>query len=590
MAIRVRYEPAAAGLAHAADISGRGQLAKEQQRFAEQQRQFEEQLAARQREFDISQALAQEKFEEGIRQHDIGHEFREKGFGENVRQFDVRQDFHDRGLDEGTRRFNLGYGLDRSRFAEAQQQFDINDWFRRRQAVEGQRRFNLGLQADYARMAQQNAQFGASLGQRQAESDALNRYRGASLWQAAHQAELGRQHDFELGLQQHDLASQRIGQQHSNLQELQDQQRIHREAKSQWDAIVADQRRGVLDSAQYDEAIAKWHEQWGPQGVTSPYEPPDTRTPGQVWWDDIVPDSPDVAPEGYTGPTKQDGYFNFETGVAEFPGWVTRQQKESHDSALESQEVIRRAKEQELRLLEEQASETRRVNRDNEIQTKREQRQKEYQAGIEGAEAKYDQEIKEYNEDVESDLSSDWGLTFTTPEVTEENMEFWARTGQRVEFNKDGTVKDYGDIPRDVRDATWSGSVPGLGWGRQSDAEKARWARLWKAYDEREAARGKARTDAETGFSNDLAAVPMDNKFNTGTPEETSAAFTAKLMDPKDGIGIGEMVQIAGHTVRVTPNLHAAAMEYQRAPDGSPEQSALLTVLVQEIRAARETL
>ena len=557
MAIRVRYEPSALALAQAGSVVGQGQLAKETQRFREQQRQYNQKMA--QQQLEHAQRLAEQQ-----------------------RQFDETQDFRDRGLDEGTRRFDLGYGLDRDRFAAVQQQFDIDDWFRRRQLGEGTRRFNLGLQSDYARMAQQNAQFGASLGQRQAEIDALNRYRGASLGQAAHQAELGRQHAFDLGLQQHDLASQRIGQQHSNLQELQDQQRIHREAKSQWDAIVADQRRGVLDSAQYDEAIAKWHEQWGPQGVTSPYEPPDTRTPGQLWWDDKVPDSPAVAPEGYTGPTKQDGYFNFETGAAEFPGWVTRQQKESHDSALESQEVVRRAKEQELRLLEEQASETRRVNRDNEIQTKREQRQKEYQANLQAEEDRYDREIEDFNE--AGTRTWIWRTERAQSDpVTKEQVDQWARDPR---YMRNGE----GRLPPELRGGPFEGDA------YADEKEKAHLEELFKLRDDHIARQAEIKKDAETSFSSDLASVPMDNKFNTGTPEEASDAFTAKLNDPKDGIGIGEIVQISGHTVRVTPTLHAAAMEYQRAPDGPmgsierDNKKALLTVLVQEIRAAREKL
>lgn len=644
MAIRLRYEPAAAALAQAGDIAGQGQLAKEAQRFYEQRRQYDASLDEKKREFDMAHSLNveqlglnKERFMETVRQFGLQHALKEAGLAETQRQFDASQEFRDRSLGEstrrfdlghqlnqerfgegirqfdlgqqlsrdqlgeGARRFNLGYGLDRDRFAESQQQFDINDWFRRRQAVEGQRRFNQGLQADYARMAQQNKQFGASLGQRQREADALNLYRQESLGQAAHQAELSRQHAFDLGKQQHEQTLLRqeegIEQRHKNAQEIEEDRRIHREAKGEWDAIQADRRNHRLEGADYDSAVAQWQARWGPQGVKDPYMPPDTRSTGEQWYDSLPADRAS-APDGYPAsqPVQSDGYWSYEANGGAGGFINTKRENEVAQSQIDSNEQASRANEQAITQSETTFRENQRRARDKEIQTKKEQRQKEYQAGIEGAEAKYAQEIKEYNEDVESDLSSDYAINLTTPEVTEENMEFWARTGQRVEFNEDDpttpfdestTVKDYGDIPREVRDSEgWVGSSP----FSDSDKEKARWVRLWKAYDERQAARDKAKTDAESGFSSDLAAVPMDNKFNTGTPEEASAAFTAKLNDPKDGIGIGEMVQISGHTVRVTPNLHAAAMEYQRAPDGSPEQSALLTVLVQEIRAARETL
>ena len=645
MAIRLRYEPAAAALAQAGDIAGQGQLAKEAQRFYEQRRQYDASLDEKKREFDMAHSLNveqlglnKERFMETVRQFGLQHALKEAGLAETQRQFDASQEFRDRSLGEstrrfdlghqlnqerfregirqfdlgqqlsrdqlgeGARRFNLGHGLDRDRFAESQQQFDINDWFRRRQAVEGQRRFNQGLQADYARMAQQNAQFGASLGQRQREADALNLYRQESLEQAAHQAELSRQHAFDLGEQQHGQALQRqaegIEQRHKNAQEIEEDRRIRREAKGEWDAIQADRRSRRLEGADYDNAVAQWQAKWGPQGVKDPYEPPDTRSSGQKWYDGI-PDTRASAPPDYPAsqPVKSDGYWSEEANGGAGGFINTKRENEVAQSQIDANEQASRANEQAITQEKITFNESQRRARDTEIQNKREQRQKEYQAGIEGAEAKYAQEIKEYNEDYDK---NDW--TFfgesSADKVTEENMDLWARRGQRVEFNEDDpttpfdestTVKDYGDIPWEVQD-DWS-----MPWG-QSDTERARWVRLWKAYDERQAARDKARTDAETGFSNDLAAVPMDNKFNTGTPEEASAAFTAKLMDPKDGIGIGEMVQIAGHTVRVTPTLHAAAMEYQRAPDDPEDpiagdhKKALLTVLVQEIEAARETL
>ena len=125
MAIRVRHEPAAVGLALASDLTGRGSLAKERQKLLEQRRQYEEKLAEEQRQFD-----------EGARRFDVGQEFQEKQFG------------------EGIRRFDLGYGLDVAKFGEGQRQFNVNQWLEGQRFLEGRRQYNLSLQEAYAKQAQ----------------------------------------------------------------------------------------------------------------------------------------------------------------------------------------------------------------------------------------------------------------------------------------------------------------------------------------------------------------------------------------------------------------------------------------------------
>lgn len=220
MAIRVKYEPAAVGLALASDLAGRGQLAKERQKFREQQRQFEEQLAEQQRQFDT------------------GQEFRGQEFDEGVRRFDL-------GFDEGSRQFN------------------VNKWLDSQRLLEGQRQYNLSLQERFAkdRKDRQMAIF------QQEEAD-----RRAML---AQQGAMARQ-----GIQGQQAMEREQARSVSNMQRWH-QDRLATQMNSDWKSLQDGIRQ--LTPEQQTEAVEKFEEKYRNSGMPMPFNLPESPpTPNEI--------------------------------------------------------------------------------------------------------------------------------------------------------------------------------------------------------------------------------------------------------------------------------------------------------------------
>ncbi|MCH2065585.1 MAG: hypothetical protein MK194_17905 [Roseibacillus sp.] len=239
MAIRVRHEPAAVGLALASDLTGRGSLAKERQKLLEQRRQYEEKLAEEQRQFD-----------EGTRRFDVGQEFQEKQFG------------------EGIRRFDLGYGLDVAKFGEGQRQFNVNQWLEGQRFLEGRRQYNLSLQEAYAKQAQDMQR-------------AVMQEQGQNFRHISGQAG----QDRRLGMinQQNIDAEMR---QQANAQQNWQQQRIAGRMDADWQAIQNNRRFWTED--QYDNAVEGFQNKYANAGEPMPFDPPYAPPPGQAQLDEML--------------------------------------------------------------------------------------------------------------------------------------------------------------------------------------------------------------------------------------------------------------------------------------------------------------
>ena len=239
MAIRVRHEPAAVGLALASDLVGRGELAKERQKLLEQRRQYEEKLAEEQRQFD-----------EGTRRFDVGQEFQERQFG------------------EGTRRFDLGHGLDVAEFGEGRRQFNVSQWLAEQNFLEGQRQYNLGLQENYAQQAQDMQKLAMQ-------------QQGYNFREMVGQAG----QDRRLGMinQQNIDAEMR---QQAKAQQNWQQQRIAGRMDSDWQAIQNNRRFWTED--QYDNAVEGFQNKYANAGEPMPFDPPYTPPPGQAQLDGML--------------------------------------------------------------------------------------------------------------------------------------------------------------------------------------------------------------------------------------------------------------------------------------------------------------
>jgi len=267
MAIRVRYEPAAAGLAHAADITGRGQLAKESQKFAFDVDRFQQGLAEQQRQFDINQVLADKKFDENVRQFGMDYALRESGFEEGVRQFDVGQGFKEKQFGEGIRQFDLGHDLSKDQFVEGKRQFNVGDWLDKQKFLEGKRQYNLGLQEKYDSESQQN--YRAGLTQQGAWDRSVLGEQGA--W--------GRQ---AMGAQFQQAAEQR---QEEAVQGRFQQQQLTARMNSDW-AAIQDNRR-FWSEEEYNSAVGAFTEKYEPSGQPMPFAPEYTPPPGQAMLDEL---------------------------------------------------------------------------------------------------------------------------------------------------------------------------------------------------------------------------------------------------------------------------------------------------------------
>ena len=239
MAIRVRHEPAAVGLALASDLVGRGSLAKERQKLLEQRRQYEEKLAEEQRQFD-----------EGTRRFDVGQEFKEKQFGED------------------TRRFDLGHGLDVAEFGEGRRQFNVNQWLEEQIFLEGRRQYNLSLEEAYAKQAQEVQKLAMQ-------------QQGQNFREMVGQAG----QDRRLGMinQQNIDAEMR---QQANAQQNWQQQRIAGRMDSDWQAIQNNRRFWTED--QYDNAVEGFQNKYANAGEPMPFDPPYTPPPGQAQLDEML--------------------------------------------------------------------------------------------------------------------------------------------------------------------------------------------------------------------------------------------------------------------------------------------------------------
>ncbi len=239
MAIRVRHEPAAVGLALASDLVGRGSLAKERQKLLEQRRQYEEKLAEEQRQFD-----------EGTRRFDVGQEFKEKQFGED------------------TRRFDLGHGLDVAEFGEGRRQFNVNQWLEEQSFLEGRRQYNLSLEEAYAKQAQEVQKLAMQ-------------QQGQNFREMVGQAG----QDRRLGMinQQNIDAEMR---QQANAQQNWQQQRIAGRMDADWQAIQNNRRFWTED--QYDNAVEGFQNKYANAGEPMPFDPPYAPPPGQAQLDAML--------------------------------------------------------------------------------------------------------------------------------------------------------------------------------------------------------------------------------------------------------------------------------------------------------------
>lgn len=220
MAIRVRYEPAAVGLALASDLAGRGQLAKERQRLLEERRRFDEEFLERQRQFDV------------------GQEFREKGFDEDVRRFDLG------------RGDNLG-------------QASFSNWIEAQKLGEGQRQFNLSLQERYARDRQDRRDRAAM--ERLANERALMAQQGAMARQnmASQQANIRQQ--------QQNAANQGRWQ----------QQRLHSQMNADWQQLL--NQRHTMGRDNFEAAKAAFIDKYSGHGIEMPFDLPQRQmTPAEI--------------------------------------------------------------------------------------------------------------------------------------------------------------------------------------------------------------------------------------------------------------------------------------------------------------------
>jgi len=298
MAIRVRYEPAAVGMALASDLSGRGQLAKESQKFAFDVDRFQKDLAEKQREFDL-------------------------GFDENVRQFGLDYALRKSGFKEGIRQFDLGHDLSRDQFSEGKRQFNVGDWLEKQKLLEGRRQYNLGIQEKYDSQSQQN--FRAGLTQQGAWDRAVMGEQGA--W--------GRQ---EKGAEFQQAAEQR---QEGAVQGRFQQQQLTARMNSDW-AAIQDNRR-FWSEEEYNSAVGAFTEKYEPSGQPMPFAPEHSPPPGQAMLDEMRnSDDPDLQRIGDLSTLSPDGNSTMlKPGAAEIFKIQSEERKTERDRESQAEQQSR---------------------------------------------------------------------------------------------------------------------------------------------------------------------------------------------------------------------------------------------------------
>jgi len=304
-------------MAEAGDVIGRGQLARESQRFNFDVNRFQQELGERGRQFDLSHSLNEERMEmarqqfdedvrrfglkhaleqsrfglqeeqleEGKRQFGLGFGLKQDQFGEQQRQFDAgfglqqekfgeQQRQFDTGFDEGQRQFDLGFGLKQDQFGEQQRQFDVGfgenqrqfnvgDWMNRLKFREGQREFNLGLQQNYDQMAMR----------RQAEdANRMDRYNLAGINQQ------NRMQQIAYGGQ--------LAQQGRNQQAQQQNQTWHRnllagQMQRDYSALYKDRQN--LTTSQFAEGMTNLGDYYGGMGMPTPFNMERQPSPAEQW-------------------------------------------------------------------------------------------------------------------------------------------------------------------------------------------------------------------------------------------------------------------------------------------------------------------
>ena len=304
-------------LAEAGDVAGRGQLARESQRFNFDVDRFEREMSERGRQFDLSHSLNEDRmdmareqfdedvrrfglkhaleqsrfglqeqqFEEGKRQFGLGHGLREDQFAEQQRQFglghELREDQFaeqqrqfDAGFGENQRQFDAGFGLRQDQFGEQQRQFNlgfgenqrqfnIGDWMNRMKFREGQREFNLGLQQNYDQLAMR----------RQAEeANRADRYNLAGINQANRMQQIG--YSGQLAQQGRDQQAQQHDQTwHRNL--------LAGQMQRDYTALYKD--RPNMSSSQFAEGMQKLGEYYGGMGMPTPFNMERPPSPAEQW-------------------------------------------------------------------------------------------------------------------------------------------------------------------------------------------------------------------------------------------------------------------------------------------------------------------